>query len=162
MPGAPTMFLGPLAIPADRAREGEPAALAGSARRRAIVVGTDDPHVCSLLTDVLRDIQLEVRTADATGGEPGEPPDVILAMVDRVNGVRSITEARAGHRGVPLVAILPLGTHRLATRAIAAGAQACYMLDMPIDRLRGLLLALLSDAPASGSAKSRKSARASR
>jgi hypothetical protein len=155
---APTMAMGPLAAHAPRTRTEELPAVSAAGQRLpqmyAAVVGTDDPQVCSLLTDVLRDINLEVRPTVEESA-----PDVVLAMVDRINGVRAVTEARAAHRGVPLVAILPLGTHRLATRAIAAGAQACYMMDMPIDRLRGLLLALLRDAPATSKKKGARSGR---
>ena len=107
--------------------------------RRAVLVGTTDPQVSSLLTDVLRDIQLDVEIF----GESAALPDVVLAMVDSADGVRAIVDARARFPRVPVVAILTLGTHRLGTRAVAAGAQACFMLDMPIDRLRALITALL-------------------
>jgi DNA-binding NarL/FixJ family response regulator len=154
-PYVPAVFLGPasLARPAEVARDraSTHAAALPAAAHRALLVGTSDPHVSSLLTDVLRDIQLDVRIeAPATGA-----PDVVLAMVDRVDGVRAITDAIARYPRAPVVAILTLGTHRLGTRAVSAGASACYMLDQPIDRLRGLINLLLSE-PAPEPKKSRR------
>ena len=145
VPTFPSVFLGPVPlagsaeVPRDRASMH--AAYGAVAARRALLVGTSDPHVSSLLTDVLRDIQLDVRI-DAPAAAA---PDVVLAMVDRIDGVRAITDAIARYPRAPVVAILTLGTHRLGTRAVSAGASACYMLDQPIDRLRGLINALLSD-----------------
>lgn len=146
-PALPLLSLGPMSM-SDRGAErrvveAHHAAYAPKRRRTAAVMGADDPQLCALFGDVLRDNGIDVKPVSAEEMSP----DVVLAMVDRVSGVKSVSEARTRFKGAPVVAILPLGTHRLATRAIAVGAQGCYMLDMPIDRLRGLLLALLSDAP---------------
>ena len=140
----PGVFLGPApahresAIAFDRRYE-EAVARPVAVTRKAVLVGNTDPHVRSLLADVLRDINIDVEVGDAQTSSA----DAVLAMVERVEGIHAITDAKARFGHAPIVAILPLGTHRLATRAIAAGAQACYLLDMPIDRLRGLLVALL-------------------
>ena len=139
----PTVFLGP-SVAERRREEVVPQAKPAMAAKRAVLVGSTDSHVRSLLADVLRDINIEIEL----GGVETSSADAVLAMVERVEGIQVIPEARSRFGRAPIVAILPLGTHRLATRAIAAGAQACYLLDMPIDRLRGLLLALLKDAPA--------------
>jgi DNA-binding NarL/FixJ family response regulator len=147
--GLPLVHLGPLNRTTNRTEQARSEALTTAARtfaaqpaaHRAVIVGTEDPQFCALLGDVLRDEGIEVRRPD----ELQRTPEVVLAAVDRINGVRAITEARSRYKHAPLVALLPLGTHRLATRAIAAGAQSCYMLDMPIDRLRAQLRALLRD-----------------
>src|SRR5437879_1549480 len=142
----PSVFLGPSAT-VDRARE-RSAEAARTVPRHAVLVGTSDLQVSALLRDVLRDIHLDVALLD--GDAAAEEPDVVLAMVDRGDGVRAITDARARFPKAPVVAILTLGTHRLGTRAVAAGASACYVLDMPIDRLRSVITALLK-APAPSS-----------
>src|SRR2546428_7176194 len=138
----PSVLLGPATL--DRSRERTPAVVR-AVPRRAVLVGTSDVQVSSLLRDVLRDIHLDVALLD--GDAAADDPDVVLAMVDRGDGVRAITDARARFPKAPVVAILTLGTHRLGTRAVAAGASACYVLDMPIDRLRSVITALLK-APA--------------
>lgn len=146
---APSIYLGP-AFALDATRGQAAAAAAELAprmqRKRAVLIGASDAHLCSLLTDVLRDMRdyhLDVEILDQETGEP----DVMLALVDRADGVRAISDARERFPRTPVVAILTLGTHRLGTRAVAAGAQACYLLDMPIDRLRGLITALLKAPP---------------
>src|SRR5689334_20447667 len=120
----PTMYLGPTTT-VDRSREGAQeralsdvvdAAQVGERARHAVLLGSSDPNVCSLLTDVLRDIHLEVKL----GSEEVTSADAVLAMIERVESVQVIGEARARFGRAPIVAILPLGTHRLATRAIAA------------------------------------------
>jgi DNA-binding NarL/FixJ family response regulator len=154
----PALFLGPSYATAtahalDRARAETRAAVA---TRRAVLVGSSDPHVSSLLTDVLRDMRLDVELLE----RDTQAPDVILAMVDRADGVRAITDARARFPRVPVVAILTLGTHRLGTRAVAAGASACYVLDMPIDRLRNLINAIFHAPAAAAKVAASEPARA--
>lgn len=105
-----------------------------SRRVRAVLLGTTDASLRSVLADVLGEVGVEV------GGD--STPDLVLAVVDRDDVKEVVAGARERGGGCPIIAILTLTDDRLEARAIAAGAHACCALDRPLDRLKSALTRL--------------------
>ncbi|HEY3352752.1 MAG TPA: hypothetical protein VGQ83_05860 [Polyangia bacterium] len=73
-------------------------------------------------------------------GEP--PPDLVLVAVEHGHVTLRVAAARERAHGAPVLAILRLSDAKLAGRALAAGAHACYALDTSLEYLRDQVLLL--------------------
>jgi hypothetical protein len=98
-----------------------------SAIRTARIVGRGRSALGILLSEVLRELDVGLCDRDDV--------DLILALITH----EDVAEVIPPHPRASVIAILPVGDERLAKRAIACGAAACWALDTSLDLLRALL-----------------------
>lgn len=103
---------------------------------RVMLLPSADESLRSLLSDVLGDMGISLRTP----GGAEERPDVVLALVqgeESVSRVLSVAGNEAGR--APVVVLLPFDDERLRRRALHLGASGCYALGTPLEELKELL-----------------------
>jgi hypothetical protein len=107
---------------------------------RILLLGADGSLV-SLLSDVLGEAGITVRTEDA----PGERPEAVLVMVQRGGNILSALQCAQDTFGqVPLFILLPFADARLAQLALRLGAHGCFAMGQPMEDLRRMVRVGLS------------------
>jgi DNA-binding NarL/FixJ family response regulator len=114
---------------------------------RQVVLHGADESLRALLSDVLEDMGLSLRSSGAeTGAETGARPDVVLALVQREESVPRVLRVAGDEAGAaPVVALLPFEDERLRRLAMSLGARDCYALGTPLEVLKRLLRNLMGE-----------------
>lgn len=107
---------------------------------RAVVVGQSDAFLDDLLADVLRELGVRI--------DIGLKPDLVLAVVGRLDLREVLRRAVLVADGAPIVAVLPFEDPAMRREALAAGARSCFDLDQPFQTLLALLMPVLQDRAA--------------
>jgi hypothetical protein len=111
----------------------------GGARPSVVVHGADE-SLRSLLSDVLGDMGLALRS-------PGEArPDVVLTLVQQGEAVQRVLQA-AGGGVTPVLVLLPFEDERLRHLVLGLGARGCYALGTPLEELKRLLREVVRESP---------------
>jgi hypothetical protein len=107
---------------------------------RVALIGATPLGLERLLADVLEDVGLALEIV----ARP-EQADVVFPLIQRDDVVATICALK--QRGVGrIVALLSVRDDRVARRAVDAGANVCFALDTPLDRLSFHVLALLASS----------------
>ncbi|HEY2749621.1 MAG TPA: hypothetical protein VGL86_33605 [Polyangia bacterium] len=107
---------------------------------KAALIGAVPQGLDRLLADVLEDVGLTLEIV-----ERPEEADVAFPLVTRDDVVATICHLK--QRGIRrILALLSVRDDRVARRALDAGANVCYALDGPVDRLSFLVLTLLANS----------------
>ena len=113
------------------------------ARRRllkAALLGSTPSGFERLLADLLEDVGLTLEVVPRP-----EEADVAFPLVQRDDVVATVCGLK--QRGVRrILALLSVRDDRIARRALDAGANVCYALDGPVERLSFLVLTLLANS----------------
>ena len=112
---------------------------------RQVVLHGADESLRALLSDVLEDMGLSLRSSGEEAGA-GARPDVVLALVQREESVPRVLRVAGDEAGAaPVVALLPFEDERLRRLAMSLGARDCYALGTPLEVLKRLLRNLMGE-----------------
>lgn len=105
---------------------------------KALLVGDVPRGLERLLADVLEDAGLTLELVPGAG-----EAELVFAVFGREQAAATLfTLRQKGARRV--LALLPMQDNRAARRALEAGADLCFALDAPLERLGVAILALLA------------------
>jgi hypothetical protein len=108
-------------------------------RSSAIVLGNPEIPVMEVLTDGLCEVPLDLHV------EPLFAPfDLVIAVVDRDNLRRILSEARLLAAHAPILAVMSISDDDCEELALKYGAGAYWAFEWPITRLRGLVVSMLA------------------